>query len=124
MSGLKFDGGKPTFDLLPWDALAEVQKVLDFGAQKYAPRNWERGMDWKRPWNAGMRHMAAWVEGQNKDPETGLSHMAHAACCVLFLLAYELRGAGQDSRIPIGYVPPPPANDHAPVNNDGDDDGA
>lgn len=51
-AGVKFDQGKPGYELLPDDALAAIQKVLDFGAKKYAARNWELGMDWTRPWNA------------------------------------------------------------------------
>ena len=97
-TGMKFDTNKPAFDLLPDDALAEIQKVLDFGAKKYAARNWEKGLEWRRVWNATMRHLWAWVRREDKDPETGLSPLAHAACEILFLLAFELRGAGVDDR--------------------------
>jgi len=64
-------------------------------------RNWERGMAWSRPFSALMRHVWAWWRGQETDPETGYSHLAHAGCCVLFLLAYQLRRVGSDDR-PIG----------------------
>ena len=96
--GKKFDDGKPTFDLLPYDALAAIQKVLDFGAAKYEPRNWEKGMAWLRPWNACMRHLWAWARGEKSDPESGYSHLWHAGCCILFLIAYELRNVGTDDR--------------------------
>jgi hypothetical protein len=36
--------------------------------------------------------------GEDKDPETGFSHLSHVGCCALFLIAYELRGAGLDDR--------------------------
>lgn len=98
MTGKKDDGGKPGFHLLPDDALAEVQKVLDYGAIKYAPRNWEQGIAWTRVWNALIRHAWAWMRREPADPETGLSHMAHLACCALFLLAYEKRMIGSDDR--------------------------
>jgi hypothetical protein len=55
-------------------------------------------MDWSRPESAGYRHLTAWSMGENTDPETGLSHLAHAACNMLFLLAYEIRGIGNDDR--------------------------
>lgn len=89
--GLKADDGKIPFELLPYDALTEVAKVLQFGAVKYAARNWERGMSWSRLFGSLMRHMTSFWRGEEKDPETGLPHLAHAACCVLFLLSYQLR---------------------------------
>ena len=107
-SGTKFDAGKPAFHLLPDDAISEIQKVLEFGAQKYAPRNWEKGMAWSRVWNAALRHLWAWVRREKSDPETGLSHLAHAGCCILFLISYELRRAGEDDRPPsIGNAASP-----------------
>lgn len=97
-SGVKHDHDKVPLDLLPFDALERVGEVLQHGAKKYAPRNWERGMRWGRLLGAAFRHLFAWARGQNRDPETGFSHLAHAACCVLFLLAYEERGIGTDDR--------------------------
>lgn len=96
--GTKFDSGKPGFELLPDDALGAIQKVLEFGAQKYAERNWELGMEWRRPWNACLRHLWAWMRREEADPETGMSHLWHAGCCILFLIAYEMRGVGTDNR--------------------------
>jgi len=96
--GKKFDTGKPRYDLLPPELLAAVADVLMFGASKYGERNWEKGMSWGRPFAALMRHMWAWWRGEDRDPETGLSHLAHAACCVAFLLAYECREIGTDDR--------------------------
>jgi hypothetical protein len=61
-------------------------------------RNWEKGMAYSRLYAATMRHMTAWWEGETADPETGFSHLSHAGCCVLFLMAYELRGIGSDDR--------------------------
>lgn len=96
--GRKDDGGKLPLHLLPPDAIVEIAKVLDFGAKKYAPRNWEKGMSWSRPYAALMRHMFAWWAGEKADPETGLSHLAHAGCCLFFLLSYEQRHIGVDDR--------------------------
>lgn len=96
--GRKDDQGKDPWDLLPWDAVRAIVKVLMYGRAKYSARNWEKGMDWSRPFAALIRHLTAWWEGENTDPETGFSHLAHAGCCVLFLLAFELRGIGRDDR--------------------------
>jgi hypothetical protein len=73
--------------------------VLDYGAKKYAPRNWELGMDWGRMLAASLRHLFAWARGEDYDPESKLHHLAHAACCVLFLLAYAMRNVGNDDRV-------------------------
>ena len=95
---VKHDSGKRRYDLIPYDALEEIVKVLEFGATKYDDNNWCRGAAWSRYWTATMRHVVAWWSGESNDKETGLSHLAHAGCCILFLLAYELRGLGADDR--------------------------
>lgn len=96
--GRKDDNGKLQWSLLPVDAVEEILKVLMFGAQKYEAHNWAKGMDWDRPYNALMRHMWAWWRGEDRDPESGLSHLAHAGCCILFLIAYQNRRTGNDTR--------------------------
>ena len=96
--GRKHDDDKLRYDLVPWDAMDEVTAVLTFGAIKYADRNWERGMNWGRLIGAAFRHVTKWAMGEKLDPETGKSHLAHAICCLLFLLAYEIRGIGHDDR--------------------------
>lgn len=98
VDAVKFDVEKPIFDLLPFDALAEISRVLEFGSEKYGARNWEKGFKWLRLANAAARHLFAWMRGENKDAETGYSHVAHLACCALFLLAHELREVGVDDR--------------------------
>jgi len=98
MEGKKFDQNKLPYHLLPPELLEGVATVLQFGAAKYAPRNWELGMSWSRPFAALMRHMWAWWRGEQTDPETGYSHLWHAGCCVAFLIAYEQRKIGADDR--------------------------
>lgn len=96
--GRKDDGGKSPYHLLPPEFLESTTAVLAFGAAKYQERNWEKGMAWSRCFSALMRHMWAWWRGEKADPETGLSHLAHASCCIAFLLTYEQRSAGTDDR--------------------------
>jgi hypothetical protein len=84
--GVKHDGDKPRMDLLDAYALVELSKVLTFGAQKYAPDNWRKGIKKSRLLAALLRHVFAYMGGQNTDEETGLSHIAHAMCCCMFLL--------------------------------------
>ena len=96
--GHKDDRGKVRMELIPPELLEAVGDILTFGAEKYSARNWEHGMRWSRPFGALMRHMWAWWRGEDKDPETGRSHLWHAACCIAFLVAYEARGDGEDDR--------------------------
>ena len=96
--GIKHDAEKNRLDLLPCDALEEIAKVLTFGATKYGDYNWALGMKWSRPYGALLRHMFAWFKGEENDQETNLSHLAHAGCCILFLLSYGLRKVGMDDR--------------------------
>lgn len=89
MEGRKHDNDKPRFDLLPPTALREVAEVFSGGARKYDDRNWEMGIKYGRVFGAAQRHLWAWMGGEDKDPEWGLSHLAHAAAGLLFLLHYE-----------------------------------
>lgn len=95
---VKHDGGKPRMDLVPADALLVVGDVMAVGAAKYGDRNWERGLDYGRLYAAAQRHLLAWHAGDDLDPETGRSHLAHAVCCTLMLLASTMRGIGLDDR--------------------------
>ena len=89
--GDKFDGGKPRYDLEQVLATEEVMKVLTFGADKYADDNWRKVPDLdKRYYAAARRHMAAYMRGELIDPESGLSHLAHAISCLNFVLEVQL----------------------------------
>lgn len=98
LGGWKADSGKLPLHLLPFDALCGVAEILDLGAKKYAARNWEKGLAWDRVYSAALRHLFSWFQGEDIDPETGLSHMDHALCGLLFLSAFIKRGAGEDNR--------------------------
>ena len=102
MKAVKADGGKDPWDLLPYDAVGAVLDVVHFGANKYGSRNWESGMTWSRVFAAIMRHLIAWFRGEDSDRESGMPHLAHAACGILFLIAYAHRGVGTDDR-PAGW---------------------
>jgi hypothetical protein len=95
---LKNDFNKDPWHLAPWDAFRAIVKVMAFGAKKYEERNWEKGFDWHRLHRAAIEHLTSWWEGEDKDPETGYSHLWHAGCCVLFLISHEIRGIGKDDR--------------------------
>lgn len=92
IGGFKADDGKLPWHLLPYDAIEGVVKVLQYGALKYKPRNWERGMDFSRLFSALQRHLTAWFQKREfLDPESKLPHLDHALCCLLFLSALTKR---------------------------------
>lgn len=97
----KYDSEKPRIDLVPSVLIEETAKVLQFGARKYDIHQWKEGTDWTRMYNACMRHMLAWNEGETNDPESGLSHLAHAACNIAFLLEYNKINLGTDDRFVV-----------------------
>ena len=87
---VKFDSGKTDWSLMPFEAVEEINKVLEFGAKKYAAHNWTQGEGFRytRVLNSLFRHLFAWSRGEDLDPESGLSHLAHAGCNIIFLLYY------------------------------------
>tara|TARA_R110002126_G_scaffold220018_1_gene365374 strand:- start:133 stop:597 length:465 start_codon:yes stop_codon:yes gene_type:complete len=88
--GVKYDGDKPRWELLPFKAVREVVEVLTYGSNKYADDNWKIVPDARKRYiSASFRHLTAWAEGEKNDNETGKSHLAHAICCLLFLLWFE-----------------------------------
>ena len=100
-SGIKYDSEKPKMNLLPPKAIVEISKVLTFGASKYDAENWRKLDDLQNRYTAGaLRHIFAHMDGEELDPETNLSHLAHAMCCLLFKLEIELeeRSKEKESR--------------------------
>jgi hypothetical protein len=90
--GRKFDGGKPQYGLLPPLALKATVDVLTFGAQKYEPDNWKFVPDSKRRYfDALQRHLWQWKEGEEIDQESGMHHLAHAMCCLMFLYEHDVK---------------------------------
>lgn len=94
--GVKSDQGKTQWSYLPIPAVKAVIDVLSYGDTKYpAPdgANWKRvpGAK-KRYYNAAMRHLTSWWDGEQNDPETGYNHLAHTCSNLLFLLWFEIKG--------------------------------
>ncbi len=95
--GRKFDGGKLQYGLLPPLALKATVEILTFGAEKYEPDNWKHVPDSKRRYfDAMQRHLWAWKEGEQSDPETGKNHLAHAMCCLMFLYEHDVKYSKDD----------------------------
>jgi hypothetical protein len=98
--GRKYDYEKPQLYLLPPKTLYEVGKVLTFGAEKYDPHNWRKVDDLQNRYSsAAMRHILAHIDGEDLDEETGLSHLAHAICCLMFKLEDELIAKSEEKSV-------------------------
>lgn len=82
--GVKHDEGKEPLDLLSRIWLLGTARVLAFGARKYARQNWRGGIQRSRLIAAALRHLLAYNEGEDLDPESGLNHLDHASCCLMF----------------------------------------
>jgi hypothetical protein len=89
---VKYDAGKIDWSILPIGPSKEIIKVFTYGEQKYARGNYLNagGLKYHRVLNSLLRHVHAFMEGEDLDPETGLSHLAHAGCNIYMLLSYEL----------------------------------
>ena len=94
----KYDNGKPPLSIIPREGLELTAKVFKFGADKYGRDNYRLGMEWSRLVDAAMRHLVAFYDGEDLDPESGLSHLGHALCCLNMLALYEAKKRGTDDR--------------------------
>ncbi len=101
--GTKLDKDKVQLELLSPIALTEIGKVLTFGAKKYASWNWAKGIKYTRVLGAIMRHLLAYMGGEDKDPESGLSHIAHLMTNCMFLLHFEKIRPDLDDREKNAY---------------------
>lgn len=96
--GLRDNKGKLPWRYLPLRALEELNRVYEFGATKYAPYNWQKGMDWSIMYDSMMRHISAWWQGEDIDAESKCHHLAHAAFGALGLIWYKQMERGKDDR--------------------------
>lgn len=85
MAGLRYNTGKLRWSLVSWKALEPMVRVLMFGAEKYDDHNWKKGLKYTEVCESMMRHLYAFMEGEDNDPESKLSHVGHILCNAMFL---------------------------------------
>jgi len=86
--GEKYDQAKPRWSLVPEGVMKEVIAVLEYGAAKYDVDNWQHVDNGRvRYYDAAMRHIDDWYQGADEDHESGLPHLAHAICNLMYLLS-------------------------------------
>ena len=83
--GERHNQGKAKWSLVPQSALLPMVAVLEFGAQKYSAHNWQKGLSINEICESLKRHLDAFMEGEDLDPESGISHVGHIQCNALFL---------------------------------------
>jgi hypothetical protein len=94
----KHDADKNRMELLPPFSLQAIAGIFTFGAKKYDDFNYMRGAKWSRYYGALQRHLNAWYQGEENDPETGKSHLYHAGCCIMILIETQQFEKGEDDR--------------------------
>jgi len=85
MEFTKFDSNKNRLELIEPKFIQGIGQVLTIGANKYSIDNWKRADDINRYKGALLRHIYAYLDGEQIDPESGLSHLYHAGCNLMFL---------------------------------------
>lgn len=90
---------KAGLSCLPSQPLFECGLAMMTGAMKYGRHNWR-----KTPvvasvyYDAAMRHIMAWWEGQDFDQESGLNHLAHAMACLVILRDADIHNTLNNNR--------------------------
>ncbi len=98
MSGIKHDKDKPDLSLLPYPALVALARALMYGEKKYARHNFREGFNTNRLVAAALRHVHQWNEGEDLDPESGVSHLGHALAALSMLITNLEEGTATDGR--------------------------
>ena len=96
--GIKFDKDKPEMVLIPVAAKIAMAEAFGYGAKKYGKWNYKKGMDWTRLISATERHLDAFKECEDLDPESGILHLGHALADLAMLVDYYKNKLGNDDR--------------------------
>lgn len=78
---------KPKISSTPTIGIREMGKVFELGAKKYGRYNWRlHQVSATVYYDAAWRHLSAWFDGEDIDPESGVSHLAHVMACMTILM--------------------------------------
>ena len=83
--GKRFNKGKFRWNLVDFPSLVPMVQVLMFGATKYSPHNWKKGLPITETIDSLYRHLNALNDGEDNDSESGLPHIGHILCNAMFL---------------------------------------
>ena len=83
--GLRYNEGKRQWSLVDFDSFEDMVKVLTFGMEKYDKFNWKKGLPVTEICESMLRHIFAYLQGEDVDPESGINHIGHIQCNAMFL---------------------------------------
>ena len=83
--GTKYDTGKSKYSTVPIHAMNQVMQAFTYGADKYEAYNYSKGMDHTRYIDAALRHINAYLLGEDID-ESGNTHLSHAVASLMMLM--------------------------------------
>jgi len=89
MSAARYNTGKLRWDLVDWEGIEEMLKVLEFGANKYAANNWQKGLHKKEILESTQRHLIKLFQDEEVDQESQLHHAGHIMCNMMFYLYHD-----------------------------------
>ena len=96
---------KPGIEGVPPAPLFMVGEVMRLGIRKYGLTNWRHEpVTASVYYNAAMRHIFSWWDGQNNDLESGQPHLAHAIACLMILMDARLTDDLNDDRPLVGLT--------------------
>lgn len=82
---LRYNKGKLRPTLIDWQSLKPLLEVLEYGAEKYERDNWKKGMPITDISDSLMRHLISFLNGEDEDEESGISHIGHIMANAMFL---------------------------------------
>jgi hypothetical protein len=88
--------------------MAEIGVAMLEGACKYGRHNYRAvGVRASVYYDATMRHLMSWWEGEDVDPDSGMSHVTKAITSLVVLRDAMIRGLVRDDRPPssLGFYP-------------------
>jgi len=94
----KNDSDKADLSLIPLSALIAESKAFQVGERKYGRYNYTNGMEASRLVAAAMRHLTAWFDGEENDPQDGQPHLGAVRACIAMLLEQQKLGTLVDNR--------------------------
>ena len=90
---------KPPLEFIPPSAIIALGLAMEVGAKKYGAMNWRlKTVSSSVYYNAALRHMLAFWDGEHTDPESGVGHLAHAMACLAIIIDASGLGRLNDNR--------------------------
>ena len=87
---LRYNNGKRRWALVDFESIEPMVEVLEYGCKKYEAFNWMKGHPTTDLCESLLRHVYAYLRGEDNDPESGISHIGHIQCNAMFL-AYVMK---------------------------------